>query len=207
MKRRLLNLVSALSLLLCVAALVLWVRSYRVSDVIRRDSRRITVDALTGHSVELRFAGGGLALKIATFSNSDPDLRLWRTRQISAGSSWEWTADQEPMYPVLVPTGENRSLARGGFVWMECSFQSYGILRYHENSAVLPWWSVVLSITVLPLFRLSRLLGIIRQSKRARGGSCRRCGYDLRASPNRCPECGTPVNPAGSPLTLPARGG
>ena len=34
MKRRLPNLLSILSLLLCVAALALWVRSYRVTDVL-----------------------------------------------------------------------------------------------------------------------------------------------------------------------------
>ena len=36
MTRRLLNLLTALSLLLCVATLALWVRSYFASDYVRR---------------------------------------------------------------------------------------------------------------------------------------------------------------------------
>ena len=40
MKRRLLNLLTALSLLLCVAVMAVWVRSYRVADVWERSSDR-----------------------------------------------------------------------------------------------------------------------------------------------------------------------
>jgi hypothetical protein len=44
-------------------------------------------------------------------------------------------------------------------------------------------------------FGLLGLLLLRRNWPRHREGSCPRCGYDLRASPDRCPECGTEVKP------------
>ncbi len=56
-----------------------------------------------------------------------------------------------------------------------------------------PYWPV----TVLSLAgALLCIWSQVRCRRRARRGLCPRCGYDLRASPERCPECGTRVIPA-----------
>lgn len=52
------------------------------------------------------------------------------------------------------------------------------------NLFVLPLWSLCLLFILAPLAKLSMIL------RRDREGCCTRCGYDLRATPDRCPECG-----------------
>ena len=46
------------------------------------------------------------------------------------------------------------------------------------------WWLALLT-AALPTWRL------FARRRHRRAGVCRRCGYDMRATPELCPECGT----------------
>lgn len=59
---------------------------------------------------------------------------------------------------------------------------------YHWNTA---YWQLLLLFLILPLGHLVNRWLIKARLKRA--GHCPVCNYDLRATPNRCPECGTQV--------------
>jgi hypothetical protein len=52
----------------------------------------------------------------------------------------------------------------------------------------LPHWFLALLFAILPAVHLR---AAIRSRRRHRAGHCPTCGYDLRATPERCPECGT----------------
>ena len=54
--------------------------------------------------------------------------------------------------------------------------------------ARFPQWPVVLFLGVQPA---ARLVMSRRRWRRERDRHCPSCGYDLRATPGRCPECGT----------------
>ncbi|HEX4793705.1 MAG TPA: hypothetical protein VH370_07940 [Humisphaera sp.] len=53
-----------------------------------------------------------------------------------------------------------------------------------------PFWAIVTLFATWPLIWALFKRKEIRRRRRMRSGHCQSCGYDLRATPDRCPECG-----------------
>jgi hypothetical protein len=68
---------------------------------------------------------------------------------------------------------------------------------------VVPTWMLMVLLLPAPIVWL---IGWLRRRSRVDAGCCRTCGYDLRATPERCPECGTNVERAGDANPNPSPG-
>lgn len=96
--------------------------------------------------------------------------------QIEKNQQWRLLGVESDQRRHVLATGDGRIV---------CSGVSWQLL-------VPLWWFAGLSLP-LPLLWLAVRHG--RRTKRtmAKTGLCSSCGYDLRASKDKCPECGTPV--------------
>jgi hypothetical protein len=62
-------------------------------------------------------------------------------------------------------------------------------IRSDNRRVRLPHWLLALICGALP-FTFLTLSTCRAVRRRAAAGECPKCGYDLRATPERCPECG-----------------
>ena len=76
-----------------------------------------------------------------------------------------------------------------------------GAVTWKFDATIVPYWILVILLALLPM-RMFRH-GWTRFD-RWRRGNCLNCGYDIRASTERCPECGKPIRTKGSTASLAA---
>jgi hypothetical protein len=183
-KRRLATLAAAASLVLCVATLALWIRSYRRLDGI--DGIRVT-DETVG-----RFAIASLhgSFELSSTRQPVPDAR---EGHVFVPGYWYASTDyRSPPQPTPRDVAELFGSDGASTGW----FLGFGFAASLPTKGSswryvwLPHWSLALFFAILPALRLR---GAIRSRRRRRAGHCPRCGYDLRATPARCPECGMAV--------------
>ena len=93
-----------------------------------------------------------------------------------------------------MPMGESKVFLHYWDVWIEQRVSMLGFragsgrLSKDVRAVGIPYWALAATFAALPLFWTG-----IRFRRRRRQGNllCPSCGYDLRATRERCPECGT----------------
>jgi hypothetical protein len=186
MNARLPNLPTAVFLLLFVATAASWAASYRLP-----------------HSLPLP---GGARERRLVFNRGT--VQLWRTRRldvVARAPDGTATVAEVPLdFAGGVQYGEQSR-------WWPLSFRPVpwrpvmsmrttygGSIRNPDGKYVeIGMSSDVLAVShwlLALLFLAAAAPGVARRvASRRRAGACLRCGYDLRATPGRCPECGTPA--------------
>jgi len=166
--RILLNAAAALSLLLCAGAVVFWVLGQ--SNSYWAGLRR----PLTYHEIGV--------------SRSELYLHARRTTRPNYGDSRApplWLCQTGPVLDFVKEMADVGHAPVAGFFCYY--FDAYGD---SELQIVLPMAFTVALLAGLPLVAIA--LDLHRRRRARRGATnCRSCGYDLRATPDRCPECGT----------------
>ncbi|MDB5297491.1 MAG: hypothetical protein JWO31_3474 [Phycisphaerales bacterium] len=173
--------VSLVSFVLCLGACALWVRSYRAHDMVK------LLPASAAWQVRASSFVGLASIEIVQADSADPERPGWdvladfnddpglATHVASYFRRNGWGLG----FDVAVPGPVLSSAGLPGSYWLQA-----------------PLWFLAAMAALAPA---GWFAGRWRVSRRKRIGRCHVCGYDLRATPGRCPECGATPEPNPAP--------
>jgi hypothetical protein len=97
--------------------------------------------------------------------------------------------------PSLVITGNGSLTTLAGATVISGGTLTFNNTPISENrlALVIPYWFGTSAFAAVPLLWLLKSRRHWQQRRRAKLGLCQHCAYDLRATSDRCPECGAPV--------------
>jgi hypothetical protein len=188
---------AALSLLIAMGGAFMWIRSNYVAERCGWQTLRHDGNDKFLNDISFWSAKGGVGMYREEYRN------LWNN---SPGSPFFHSTDAMAMYPYisvvaagvpetrrqLGPFSFSRSVRDREHLAMEMNGQRFYTADGEiDTSIVIPWWSFCAMGAILPLIAIRRISKIRRWRRRNRAGLCATCGYDLRATPEKCPECGT----------------
>jgi hypothetical protein len=188
MRRKLFTLAAGVSAVLCAATVVLGVRSYWY--VSYWDSHRYWNTDGLGHRDDcwvISYCGGFcwarsiLWTKDAGAVGLFPPSRHGSRADGFAGPAWPpsaWRGFLDRTY--------------AGFGFRRSRFVEAGDLKMTGTSynVAVPYWGVAALLVVTPVVWVLRFRRARTRRWRLGNARCLACGYDLRATPERCPECG-----------------
>jgi hypothetical protein len=194
-------------LLLLAGVLAMWVRSFWRLDVfstVRQDGSTRALLSYQGAWHWVSVGTNGRARPVQFDSYHIPADATYAAVHRAGSVQWATLGfvhvKTTPTIRVPVP-GQNRlvtvAVPPGGAV-LPFGVSTVGVLTPWLGAApyeavIVPYWSIALLPAVYPLLRGRN---VVRGILRRRRGRCVTCGYDLRASPDRCPECGAVPRPS-----------
>lgn len=169
MRRHLLNIVTGISLLLCPATALLWARSYERGDLWCRGTNE--------RGIEIAIDDGQVRIASVACERRGGMLGLLNT-----GGRWS--------HYTSYPRGSIRPPARTIRERLGLGWRGYSPWFAKYRMVAFPLWLACAALGLPPVVWLPRMRRLRRRRQRQRLGLCVACGYDLRGTRERCPECG-----------------
>jgi predicted Zn-ribbon and HTH transcriptional regulator len=181
MSRKCFTLTGIVSAALCLAAVALWFRSWNVKDILWLNR------PISGRTFEVTSNSGRFAF--ITMSSPAPIGAGWGWDAVPAHVGYAEQYDQSRSWD---PFGYQTESTSNNTGWTEPDGQSrFGVTTARVIG--VKQWSLAAITGAVAGLHLAAYLRSRWRDRSVVAGRCSACGYDCRATPDRCPECGTPV--------------